>query len=520
MASRSSGVLLHVTSLPGPYGIGDLGPSAYRFADLLARAGQRLWQVLPLVPTITSPYSSLSSFAGNPLLVSPERLLEDGLLTEDDLADAPDFPTDRVDFDAVIAFKGAVLDRAYERFSSGGHQLRGEFRNFCRQHADWLEDYALFMALRDAHAGAVWTEWPTPLRRRDEPALDAARRRHAATVERYRFRQFLFDHQWSALRSYCHDHGVRLFGDIPIYVAHDSADVWASPDMFHLDSEGRPTVVSGVPPDYFSETGQRWGNPLYRWDQMQADGYRWWKSRLSRTLDEVDIVRLDHFRGFEAYWEIPAEEETAVNGQWVDGPSDALFSAFEAALGIPLPIVAEDLGTITPSVRQLMQQFGLPGMAVLQFAFSTDASNEYLPHQYRRKLVAYTGTHDNNTFVGWWTDDASDEERRFAAFYLGLDHSTEPPHWAAVRAVLGSVADMAIIPFQDVVGLGSEARMNTPGEGDDNWAWRATDADLAAFDPRLLRDLTETYGRLLDEDAEPEDQTEDQAPRDAEPISK
>lgn len=498
MTPRSSGLLLHVTSLPGPFGVGDLGPAAHRFVDYLARAGQALWQVLPLVPTGhgDSPYASPSTFAGNPLLISPERLVEDGLLDEGDVGRPPDFPADRVDFARATAYKNGLLDTAHQRFRAGAAPgLAAAFDAFVREHAEWLEPFALFTALKDHHGGASWTEWPAPLARRDADPLSEAREAHAAALERVRFEQFLFWRQWAALRAYAHGRGVRVFGDLPIYVAHDSADVWAHPDLFHLDDAGRPTAVAGVPPDYFSTTGQRWGNPLYRWERMEAAGFQWWRRRIAHTLRLVDLVRLDHFRAFEAYWRIPAEEPTAVNGEWVEGPGDAFFRAIEDEVGTPLPLVAEDLGLITPAVHALMDRFGLPGMAVLQFAFGGGPENAYLPHRYRRHLVAYTGTHDNDTVEGWWAGGASDGERAYARRYLALDGAGEPPHRAAVRAVLASVADTVVVPVQDAIGAGGEARMNTPGEEEGNWAWRVREGHLTDASADWLRLLAETYGR-------------------------
>ncbi|MDX1419920.1 MAG: 4-alpha-glucanotransferase [Rubricoccaceae bacterium] len=492
---RTCGLLLHVTSLPGRFGIGDLGPAAYRFVDFLAQAKQGLWQVLPLVPVGDghSPYSSPSTFAGNPLFVSPERLMEDGLLRADDLADAPTFPADRVDFARAVPFREGLLRRAFARFQDGAAPaLRDAFDDFCRTQAGWLEDYALFAALKSHHEGRPWTDWAPPLARRDPAALDAARREHADAVAGHRFAQFLFARQWEALRRYAHAHRVRLLGDLPIYVAHDSADVWAHPDRFLLDDDGQPVAVAGVPPDYFSETGQRWGNPLYRWDRMHEAGYRWWIDRLTRTLSLVDLVRLDHFRGFEAYWSVPAEEATAIHGTWVEGPGAPLFEALERVLGRPLPLVAEDLGTITPGVVTLMEHFGLPGMAVLQFAFGGDADNGFRPHNFRRGAVAYTGTHDNDTFRGWWEGGATPEERAIGRAYLGPGE----PHWAAIRAVATSVADTVVFPLQDVLGLGSEARMNTPGQDGGNWAWRVADGALTADHAERLALLTQVTGRV------------------------
>ncbi len=493
MATRSSGLLLHVTSLPGPFGIGDFGPEASRFVDTLAEAGQRVWQVLPLTPVGYghSPYASPSTFAGNPLLISPERLVDAGWLEASDLADAPHFPTGHVDFERAIPFKHALLRRAFVRARQQG--FPSDYRAFCAREAYWLEDYALFTALKAHYAGVPWTDWPAPLARRTPEALTAARAELAEAIEQHRFEQFVFARQWDDLRAYARRRGVSIFGDLPIYVAHDSADVWAAPDLFHLDPDGRPTAVAGVPPDYFSATGQRWGNPLYRWDRMRSLGYAWWTARLARTLDFVDLVRLDHFRGFEAFWAIPADEETAVNGQWVEGPGADLFEAFERALGHPLPLVAEDLGLITPGVRDLMGRFELPGMVVLQFAFG-DPESEYLPHHYRRALVAYTGTHDNDTVAAWWSG-LGDVERRFTRRYLGLAGRGEPVHWAAVRAVMASVADRAVFPLQDVLGIGGEGRMNVPGKEVGNWAWRFSWDQVSACTVSHLRDLTETYGR-------------------------
>ena len=507
MSLRSSGLLVHVTSLPSPFGIGDLGPGAYRFVDYLAAAGQRLWQVLPLVPAGLghSPYASPSTFAGNAHLVSPERLVVDGLLTEDDLAGLPELPADHVDYARAIPLKEALLARAFERFRRGeGRVEAAALARFRERHAAWLDDYALFMALTERHTAEgchTWADWPRALARRDPDALDGARRTLEEAVERRRFWQFLFDRQWTALRAYARERGVRVLGDLPIYVAFDSADVWAHPDLFHLDAAGQPTEVAGVPPDFFSETGQRWGNPLYRWDRMEATGFRWWKDRLARQLELVDVVRLDHFRGFEAFWAIPSDEETAVEGRWVEAPGEALFEALERALGKPLPIVAEDLGIITPAVRALKARFDLPGMVVLPFGL--EGGEEHLPHHYERAAVAYTGTHDNDTFAGWYAS-AKPAVRRFTRAYLGLEERDEAAHRAAVRAVLGSVADTAVIPLQDVLGLGSEARMNTPGSEAGNWAWRVTEDQLTAASAAWLRDLTEVYGRAETAAEEPE----------------
>lgn len=501
-APRSSGILLHITSLPSPYGIGDLGPSAYRFADFLARTDQQIWQILPLGPVGAgaSPYSSPSTFAGNPLLISPELLRDDGLLEADDLDDLPDLPHDHVDYGRAIPLKKDVLTRAFDHFDAdaSGDEL-ATFESFCAAHADWLTDYALYMALKEAHGQAPWTEWSAPLIRRDPEALRRARATHERAIRKHQFWQYLFDRQWSALRDYCHDRSIQFFGDLPIYVAEDSADVWANQELFHLDETGHPTVVAGVPPDFFAEEGQRWGNPIYRWETMRERGYRWWARRLEHTLRRVDLVRIDHFRGFAAYWEIPASEDTAVHGQWVKGPGADLFETLEDKLGT-LPVVAEDLGIITSDVVELREQFGFPGMAVLQFGFYDDPDADYLPHNFERNLIAYTGTHDNDTIAGWWNGDAlEDEARTFARDYLALDtQSASTIHWSCIRALMASVANWVVIPMQDVLGLGTEARMNDPGNSGDHWTWRVTEDQLTDAVTDRLERLTEIYGRVPD----------------------
>jgi 4-alpha-glucanotransferase len=495
---RVSGILLHITSLPSPYGIGDLGSAAYDFADFLTRTDQRLWQVLPLGPTGfgASPYSSTSTFAGNPLLISPEPLVEYDLLTQDDLAPLHELPDDHVDYERVSTRKLDVLSTAFQRFEADRSAVSdadlGQFRN---DQADWLDDYALYAALKEAHDGAPWTDWADPLVRRDPDALEQARETHDEAIRRHVFWQYLFHRQWTALRSYCHARGIRLFGDLPIYVARDSADVWAHQELFKLDDDGQPTVVAGVPPDYFSPEGQRWGNPIYRWDTMRDNNYRWWKRRMQHTLDRVDLVRLDHFRGFDAYWEIPAEEETAVNGEWAEGPGAHFFEELKDDLD-GLPVIAEDLGIITDSVEDLRDAFDFPGMAVMQFAFENDPTNPFLPHNYTRNLVAYSGTHDNNTTMGWWEDDLSSESARsYAREYLDLDAPDRAVHEQVLRYLMASVADRVVIPLQDVLGLGGEARMNTPGEPNGNWDWRVTKDQFTDEAEDFLAMLTLTYGR-------------------------
>jgi 4-alpha-glucanotransferase len=496
-SERVSGVLLHITSLPSAYGIGDLGPAAYRFADFLKQTGQRLWQVLPLGPVGpgASPYSSPSTFAGNPLLISPEPLVEVGLLDPGDLEPLTDLPDGHVDYERLRPRKTQLLTTAYERFRSDGSAVdQTAFERYRQDEAGWLEDYALYAALKEAHGGAPWTDWDPALARRERDALERARERHAEAVRRHVFWQYLFHRQWSALQAYCHARDIRLFGDLPIYVHHDSADVWAHQSLFRLDEDGEPTVVAGVPPDYFSPKGQLWGNPIYRWDRMRENGYAWWTRRMRHVLDRVDLLRLDHFRGFEAFWEVPAGADTAVNGHWADGPGLSFFEALEEELGA-LPIVAEDLGVITDEVRELRDALGLPGMAVLQFAFGSGPDNEFLPHNFERNLVAYTGTHDNNTIVGWWNDETSADDRAFARDYLDLGADANRVHERCLRVLMASVADRVVLPMQDVVGLGSEARMNVPGDARNNWTWRFTPDQLSAAATERLRRLTRVYGR-------------------------
>ena len=494
---RSSGVLLHISSLPGRFGIGDLGPNAYRFADFLAETGQRIWQVLPLVPVGhgNSPYSSPSTFAGNPLFLSPDLLVEAGLLS--DISKPTDLPADRVDYGRVSDYKYGLLGRAFDRFHAQGMR-HGDFDRFCAENSYWLDDYALFMALKAAFGGAPWIEWPERLATREPHALKAAANEHAQRINRHKFFQYAFFSQWNDLKSYCNERSISLFGDLPIYVAHDSADVWAHRDLFFLDEVGRTTVVAGVPPDYFSETGQRWGNPIYRWERMRENGYAWWTRRFENIFKQVDLIRLDHFRGFAGYWEIPSDEETAINGQWIEGPGSSLFRALEEKLG-PLPLVAEDLGMITPDVKELMREFGFPGMAVLQFAFHEEADHPFLPHNLPRNVVAYTGTHDNDTIAGWWQAlQVSAGEKRpvqFAREYLALNQVDEPMHWAAMRAMLASPSDYVLSPMQDLLGLGTHARMNTPGLAEGNWTWRFRWEQVTAGVTDRLRTLTAVYGR-------------------------
>jgi 4-alpha-glucanotransferase len=506
--SRSSGILLHPTSLPGRFGVGDLGPEAYRFADFLTAAGQSLWQVLPLGPTGygDSPYACFSAFAGNTLLISPERLADDHLIERDDLSAVPDFSDDeRVDFDRAHDLKERLLLKAFARFKrTTDTGLRSAFLTFCERYASWLDDYALFRALKDRNGGVAWNEWDAQLVRRDAAALRRAREELHDEIEAQKFYQFLFFKQWFALKDYCNERGLKLIGDIPIFVAHDSADVWTNPDEFKLDERGAPLVVAGVPPDYFSATGQLWGNPLYNWEKMRAEGFRWWIARVEATLQTVDIVRIDHFRGFAACWEIPGGDKTAERGRWVEAPGRELFAVIRQALG-ELPIIAEDLGVITPDVEALRDDFGFPGMRILQFAFGGDPSNQDLPHNYHRNVAVYTGTHDNDTTVGWYeseagagsTRDAAQvaREREFCLKYLHTDG--RELHWDFIRTVFASVAGTAIVPLQDVLGLGTRARMNLPNSTSGNWAWRYKKGALTRALGERLKELAELYGRRL-----------------------
>ena len=492
---RSSGILLHPTSLPGEFGIGELGQEARDFLDFLVAAGQSLWQVLPLGPTSfgDSPYQSFSAFAGNPLLLSTDALLRDGLVTDDDVAALRALPQDHVDFGPLIDAKFALLHVAYARAQEQAGAKTGTWD------AAWLEEYALFMALKDRHHGAVWNTWAPELARRDPAALAQARQELADSISFYRFCQERFFDDWDDLKREAHERGIAIIGDLPIFVAYDSADVWAHQDQFSLDEQGRPTAVAGVPPDYFSATGQLWGNPLYRWETMARDDYSWWIERLRMALTQFDHVRIDHFRGFAAYWAIPAEDKTAVNGRWQPGPGVDFFEVVARELG-ELPIIAEDLGLITEDVASLRDRFNLPGMKVLQFAPS-DPQNPYLPHQYAPNYVVYTGTHDNDTTRGWWAT-ATPDERTFLTRYLGTAPTDDTIAWELIRLALGSVARTAVVPLQDLLNLGSEGRMNTPGKEQGNWGWRFDAIMLTPEIAARLRDLTELFARLPEQAAD------------------
>ncbi|MBX3438523.1 MAG: 4-alpha-glucanotransferase [Planctomycetaceae bacterium] len=502
---RSSGILLHVSSLPGDHGIGDLGPAAHEFLEFLERTGQSLWQMLPVGPTGygSSPYQSPSTFAGNPLFVSLERLAERGWLTHDQLQVDVPFRTDQVEFDRVTAWKHERLALAYEQFAAEKSEDYGEFLRFREEEALWLNDYTLFIALKEEAGGVAWPDWPADLAARDPAALQAARLRLATVINREAFVQFQFARQWTALRQQANARGIRIIGDVPIFVAHDSSDVWAHRELFHLNEEGRPTLVAGVPPDYFSETGQLWGNPLYRWDVLAQHGFEWWIQRLRHAFELFDLVRIDHFRGMEAYWEIPGDAPTAASGRWVTGPGIQLFRVMERALG-PLPLIAEDLGLITPEVDALREDLGAPGMRVLQFGFGGDPLSAYhRPHSFPRHAVVYTGTHDNNTTTGWFrsqpgegTTQSAEEitqERARLLEYLGTDGSDIA--WDVLRLAWASVADTALAPLQDVLSLGTKARFNLPGTSEGNWGWRVAREQLTPALEARLRQLTSIYDR-------------------------
>jgi 4-alpha-glucanotransferase len=493
MFPRQSGILLHPTSLPAGHGVGDFGPAAIDFLDFLASAGQTLWQMLPLGPTGygDSPYQTLSVFAGNPLLISLDLLVEDGLLSRADLAGAR-FREGVASYEAAAAFKLPLLAKAAERATLDGWQP-----------PPWLEEFALYLALKQHHNLAAWAEWEPPYRDRDPAALDEFSRTHAPSLQQARFAQWAFFRQWDRLRAAALQRGIRLMGDIPIYAAWDSADVWSAPHYWHLDAEGRVALQSGVPPDYFSATGQLWGNPIYRWDVMAQDGFQWWIGRFRAMLAMFDFVRVDHFRGFEAYWAVPGGHPTAEHGEWLPGPGAALFEALQRELG-SLPVLAENLGVITPQVEALRERFAMPGMAILQFAFGKDPqAPSFKPHNYPRSVVAYSGTHDNDTVMGWWTSTGGDStrtaeeirnERAHTLRYLGLSDGREL-NWHFIRALLASVANTVIFPAQDLLGLGSQARMNQPATLGGNWLWRLQPGELTPEIAGRLRELTRLYDR-------------------------
>lgn len=494
--TRSSGVLLHPTCFPGRFGIGELGSEAHRFIEFLAQAEQRFWQVLPLGPTGygNSPYASYSSMAGNPLLISLEVLQQQGLLEESDLWDVPDFPWDFVDFDRVYLYKIPIWRKACETFKTkASDEDHAAFTEFCQAKSSWLDDYALYMALKDEHEGKSWYDWEPELVQRKPAAIEQAKQRLSDEIFFQKYLQFEFFRQWTALKEHANENHVQIIGDIPIYVAHDSADVWANPENFKLDVEtGQPELMAGVPPDYFSETGQLWGNPIYDWEHLQKSDFKWWVQRFEAMLDLVDWIRIDHFRGFQAYWAVPQGEETAMNGEWIEAPGEEFFQVLNRKLG-KLPILAEDLGVITPEVEELRDQFEFPGMRIMHFAFGSDPGNPYLPFNYVRNCLVYTGTHDNDTTVGWF-EKLSDYERSNLLSYIGCV-SSEGIHWDLIRLAHSSIANLSIVPLQDLFGLGTIARMNVPSQAEGNWGWR--------YRPDMLREdvrdrfahLTRLFGR-------------------------
>lgn len=540
MAKRRSGILLHPTSLPSNFGVGDLGQAAYTFIDKLAEANQSLWQVLPLVPTDNggSPYSSCSAFAGNALLISPEKLMEDGLLTEADLQAAYVEPSARVDYKKASDAKLPLLEKAFQNFKEA--EKPADYAEFCEKNAFWLDDYVLYVALKnhfraeraaeettenfnafaqecegleltekqmkDYYIGANWVSFPKALKKRNVLTLKKWRKELAEAIEKETFLQYIFQKQWQAVKAYANEKGISIIGDAPIFVAYDSADVWANQKLFRLDSKGFPTCVAGVPPDYFSETGQLWGNPHYDWKQHEKTDFAWWTSRVQKTLNDVDILRIDHFRGFEACWEVEFGAEDARGGKWVKAPGKKFFATLKEKLGENLPLIAEDLGTITEEVLELRESAGLPGMRILQFAFGQDKNNAYLPHSYDRNTVVYTGTHDNDTTKGWY-ETASEAEKDHYRRYMNVDGSNVA--WDLIRLALSTSADMAIIPLQDVMNLGSEHRMNIPGTSDGNWGFTFSfDWWWDGFTDGL-KYTSELFGRNIKEEEKEAETTEE-----------
>ncbi len=497
MKKRGSGILLHITSLPSIYGIGDMGPEAFQFVDFLAESGQSIWQVLPLNPTDpahgNSPYSSISAFGCNPLLISPELLIKQGFLDKNELASFPDFPKGRIDYCAMVPLKKQLFKKIYDRVKAQG--IPEDYQLFCSENGYWLNDFALFVALKEHYQGRSWNEWPIEIRDRHPDSLQAMEKQLAHRLEQAKILQYIFINQWLSLKNYCRKNNVQIFGDIPIYVNYDSVDVWTHPALFKLDETKKPTAVSGVPPDYFSETGQLWGNPVYRWDVLRETGYDWWTQRIRHNLNLFDIIRIDHFRGLAAYWEISAEETTAINGKWIKGPGKDLLYTLRNHFP-SLPIIAEDLGIITPDVTELMEHFELPGMKLLVFAFGDDLpTNPYVPHNHIKNCLIYTGTHDNNTVKGWFEKEITPEAKKRLFQYFGREIGLDEIHWEMVRLAMMSVANIAILPMQDILGLGSEARMNLPASANGNWQWQLGRQQITSDLAAKLFEMTQTYGR-------------------------
>jgi len=488
---------MHITSLPSPYGIGDLGEGARRFADFLTETKQSYWQILPANPTLTahgnSPYSSISAFAGNPFLISPDYMVHDGMINEDDLSGAPDFLSGVVDYEAAQEFKEKIFHIANSRFRES--ELKDDYARFCSKSAGWLNDFSLFMALKNCYGGKTWYHWPEEVRNREPSALQEMVGTLTDRIEREKFLQYIFFRQWTSLKEYCNDRDIRLIGDIQIYVNHDSADAWRNREIFKLDKEGTPLVVAGVPPDYFSTTGQLWGNPVYRWDIVKEKRFDWWVKRFRHNLELYDLVRIDHFRGYVKYWEVPFHEKTAVNGKWVNAPGDELFTTLLKKLPC-LPVIAEDLGRITPEVQELLHRLGFPGVRPVIFAFGeTLPRHKCAPHNIEQNSVVYTGTHDCNTVRGWFDNEATRQDRRRLSRYLGKRAVASGVHRDMIRLAMGSVANTAILPMQDILGLGQEARMNVPGTTKGNWQWRLLPEQITTTIIHELREITEIYGR-------------------------
>ena len=497
MKDRGSGILLHLTSLPSPFGIGDMGPSAYRFADFLAETKQSYWQILPLNPTDlghhNSPYHNSSAFACNPLLISPEFLVQEGLLTQEDLEPLPGFPVGKIDYKLVMMYKNKLFQQAFDRFRN--KKWTDEYKQFCLENAYWLDDFALFLALKSHFKGQYWIEWPKDLRDREPHALKSCKKDLHDKFEKERFLQYVFFKHWRTLKKYCNEKGIWIIGDIPFYVTDDSADIWVHSGLFNLDREKRPHTLAGVPPDYFSATGQLWGNPVYRWSVLKERRYDWWVHRIGHNLKLFDFVRVDHFRGFVAYWEVPAAEKNAINGKWIEAPAEDFFSVILEKFP-KAPIIAEDLGLITPAVWGVMDRFGLPGMKVLLFAFDEHLpANPYAPHNHVKNCIVYTGTHDNNTARGWFENEAAPDIKERLFQYLGRQVTGEEVHLELIRLAMMSVANTAIFPLQDILGLGEQARMNRPAKKDGNWQWRLLPNQITPDVARRLLEMTEIYGR-------------------------
>lgn len=497
MNRRGSGVLLHITSLPSAYGIGDLGHAAQRFLEILADSGQRYWQILPLNPTLpafgNSPYQSNSAFAGNTWLISPEQMVADGFLDAAEIAEPPSFPVDRVDYPRMIGYKNTLFDRGFERFMERGSDPR--YEEFVAENAPWLDDYALFMALKEHFGGRAWGDWPVAVRDRERETLRNYATELADRILREKFLQYVFDRQWKRFKELSRALRIQVVGDIPFYITYDSADTWSNPELFKLDKQKRPTVVAGVPPDLFSETGQLWGNPVYRWETHREQRFSWWESRIERALSLVDMLRLDHFRGFVQYWEVPAGDATAQNGRWVDAPGRELLTHLARGRAC-LPIIAEDLGYITPDVHAMMAMFGFPGMRVLLFGFDGEiAENLNAPHNIGQNCVAYTGTHDNNTVRGWFEHETTDYQKDLLFRYIGRAVSADRVPGVFVRLAMLSPAETAIIPMQDILGLGQEARMNRPATTKGNWEWRLRPDQMRDGVMQEFAGMTEIYGR-------------------------